>query len=156
MSLKNQITSQWNQLPQGQAHRLELTEGDKRLVCQFESIESIGCHAEELSLETPALASVEMDDLRKVSEKLSAQLSYLMEPIRPIEFDEECCTVQMRSNPPQKDETGTTYFELTVERGGKLTLRRWQKSKGSPRSALSMALTKEVLARVVGDFENAV
>ena len=58
-----------------------------------------------------------IDQLKDIANALSKQLSYLLESISPIEVDDEACIVQMRSNPPQKDDDGTRYYELVVARG---------------------------------------
>ena len=50
-----------------------------------------------------------------------------MEPIRPIELDADACVVQLRSNPPQQDDDGRSYYELLVRRGGEIALARYRK-----------------------------
>ena len=57
----------------------------------------------------------------------------------------------MRSNPPKKDEQGTSYYELLVRREG-LSLCRWNKQTGDVRVQLPANVTREVLLRLIGDF----
>jgi hypothetical protein len=106
-------------------------------------------------LHSEALASAGIDRLRAVSEDLSRRLTYLLEAISPIEVDAEQCVVQMRSNPPQRDEQGTSYYELLVRRSGELSLRRWTKTAGKVRQPLDAHVTREVFLRLVGDFSAA-
>ena len=73
-----------------------------------------------------------MDGLKPVAETLSRRLTYLLEPISPMEAMPQQCVVQLRSNPPQKDDNGTSYYELLVARGGRLSLCRWLKERGQP------------------------
>ncbi len=60
--------------------------------------------------------------LERISKSLSERLTYLMEPITPIELDAAECIVQLRSNPPQRDDDGRSYYELIVRRGGEISL----------------------------------
>ena len=50
-----------------------------------------------------------------------------MEPICPIEIDADACVVQLRSNPPHRDDDGRSYYELMVRRGGEIALSRYRK-----------------------------
>ena len=83
---------------------------------------------------------------------LAAKLTYLMEPISPIEIDAHGCLVQLRSNPPQRDDDGRSYYELLVRRGGEITLARYRKENGDARRPIAATVTREVLVRLVGDF----
>jgi hypothetical protein len=75
-----------------------------------------------------------------------------MEPIAPIELDAASCIVQLRSNPPQRDDDGRSYYELIVRRGGEIALVRYRKENGNARRQISATVTREVLLRLVGDF----
>jgi hypothetical protein len=76
-----------------------------------------------------------------------------MEPIAPIEIDEAACVMQLRSNPPQRDDDGRSYYELLVRRGGEITLARYRKENGAGgRRQIAANVTREVLLRLVGDF----
>ena len=90
--------------------------------------------------------------MRKVAEALSARLTYLLEPIQPIEVDPDHCVVQMRSNPPQRNENRTSYYELLVARGGQLSLCRYEKDTSSIRQCVPAQVTLEVFWRLLGDF----
>jgi hypothetical protein len=92
------------------------------------------------------------DQLKQVAENLSQRLTYLLEPISPIETDAQGCTVQMRSNPPQKDADRTSYYELLVSRSGTLSLCRWTREAKSVRQPVPAQVTREVLLRLADDF----
>ncbi len=79
--------------------QLDLEEGSQRLACNFTALDSLACALDQFELSTTALAGKTPDELKRLGEKLSAQLTYLLEPINPIEFDAEQCVVQLRSNP---------------------------------------------------------
>ena len=59
------------------------------------------------------------------------------------------------SNPPQRDDNGTQYYELLVRKGGELSLRRYQKQPGGVRHATAAHVTRQVFLRLVSDFSDA-
>lgn len=122
-----------------------------KLECTLASVDAIGCAFTELTLRADRLSGAAVDELKQVSETLSSRINYLLEPISPIEIDQEGATVQMRSNPPQKDDDGTKYYELLVRRSG-LTLCRYSRAVGQTRHSVPANVTREVLMRLAGDF----
>lgn len=123
--------------------------------CQLTEVDRLACSLVELTLATEALAGVSMDSLTAISEELSARLTYLLEPVAPIERDDERCVIQMRSKPPRLDDDGTRYFELVVERG-RLSLLRYHRGNQTARQRVPAEVTLEVLGRLVDDFEAVV
>ena len=97
-----------------------------------------------------------LDELKAISETLTGKLTYLLEPIGVVEADADRCSVQLRSNPPQKGEDGTSYYELMVRRGGDITLSRYSKKPGQLRQIVPAHVTREVLGRLADDFMAAV
>jgi hypothetical protein len=133
----------------------EIAEGGQRFSCELTQVDTLACAFTRSELICDALAGAGLDKLRQVSETLSKRLTYLLEPVKPIEVDADRCVVQMRSSPPQQSDNATTYYELLVERGGKLSLSRYQKPPGKPREVLPAHVTREVLLRLIGDFSAA-
>ena len=101
------------------------------------------------------MASATVDQLTDIAKTLSKRLGYLLESISPMEVDEGACVVQMRSNPPHKDDDGTRYYELVVARG-ELTLCRFARVSNQPRTVVAANVTREVFERLVEDFVAAV
>jgi hypothetical protein len=124
----------------------------QRLVCELVAVESLACAFTHLSLSSDVLADASPKRLKDLGELLSQRLSYLLEPISPIEVDAEQCVVQLRSNPPQQGDGASSYYELLVRRGGEISLRRYTKQKGQPREISPAHVTREVLLRLVSDF----
>jgi len=137
-------------------HRLDIGDGPRRITSELTTVDSLACEFTWLTLQTNALAGAATARLQDVARSLARRLTYLLEPISPVETDAEGCTVQLRSNPPQRGDDGTSYYELFVRRGGELDLRRWKKVPGGSRSPLPAAVTREVFLRLVGDFADAV
>ena len=125
---------------------------EQRLTCELVALESLACAFTHISVQSDALADATPQKLKDLGELLSKRLSYLLEPITPIEVDREQCVVQLRSNPPQQGDGASSYYELLVKKGGEISLRRYAKHKGQPRQVSPAHITREVLLRLVGDF----
>jgi hypothetical protein len=152
MTLPAQFEQELKNLGTGGAATLSLTADPQHLTCDIVERDSLAVSFNTLRLATSQLAQATVSDLERISKTLSSRLTYLMEAISPIETDAEACTVQLRSNPPQRDDDGRTYFELIVHRGGELSLVRYRKEAGSSRQQVPATVTREVLTRLVKDF----
>ncbi len=97
---------------------IRVDEGSRRLECHLTALEPLACAVLRLTLAADKLSNMNSAELQQVAQNLSGRLTYLLEPISPIETDAEGCVVQMRSNPPQKNEDRTSYYELLVARAG--------------------------------------
>ncbi len=136
--------------------RLVVSDGPRTMHCEIFQSDVMAVSIDELSLQTGELANARVDQLLAASRSLCDRLTYLLEPISPIETDADGCVVQMRSNPPQLDDNGRRYYELLMRRGGSVTLCRYEKQNGSPRIRVPATLTQEVVGRLVQDFDAAV
>ncbi len=136
----------------GQPLRVQLDVEQGQLVCELLRLDSIGCQLGGIRFQTDQLADASIERLKELGETLTGRLSYLMEPICPIEIDPEACVVQLRSNPPRKESDGTYYFELLVHRGGEVSLHRFHKSVGDVRNTVPADMTREALTRLATDL----
>jgi hypothetical protein len=155
MTLQAQFETELKNLGSGGAKALSLTADSQRLTCDVVEHDSLAVSFNSLRLATTQLAEATVERLERISKSLADRLTYLMEPISPIETDAQACTVQLRSNPPQRDDDGRMYFELIVRRGGELSLCRFRKEAGQARQPVPATVTREVLVRLVGDFAAA-
>ena len=152
MTLQAQLKQELEHLGTGGAKTLDVTADPLHLTCDLVARDSLGVSFNTLRLSTARLAQATVAELERISKALAGRLTYLMEPINPIETDAEACTVQLRSKPPQKDDNGRTYYELIVRRGGELSLCRFRKEAASAREQVPATVTREVLVRLAGDF----
>ena len=127
-----------------------------RVEADLLAVDAIGCSFQTLGLSTGKLADASLDELKAISETLTGKLTYLLEPIGVVESDADRCSIQLRSNPPQKGEDETSYYELMVRRGGDITLSRYSKKPGQLRQIVPAHVTREVLGRLAEDFIAAV
>jgi hypothetical protein len=159
MTLKDKLTKQLEQLSEiaalgaGPQH-VALEHDGRRLECDLEALDRLGCAVTRLSVSSPALAAASLDRLESIGQALAAKLTYLLEPIAVLETDADEQTVQMRSQPPQRHDKQSHYYELLVGRG-RLELHRYAKDSGQPRRCVAAHLTREVLQRLAGDLAHA-
>jgi hypothetical protein len=137
----------------GGATTLEIDAGHRRMRCDVTERNSLAVSFSHLCLTTRELANADAARLERLGKALAARLTYLMEPISPVEHDAAACVVQLRSNPPQRDDDGRSYFELLVRRGGEIALSRFRKENSGARQPIAATVTREVLLRLVKDFD---
>jgi hypothetical protein len=135
---------------------IELANDRGHLECHLVALDTLGCALTRLALHSDRVASMSTEELQEVASRLSSKLTYLLEPISPIETDAHGCVVQLRSNPPQKEADRTSYYELLVARDGWLSLARYSRAAGQKREVIPAHVTREVLLRLVCDFSAAV
>jgi hypothetical protein len=152
MNLQAQFGQELTNLGGGGAGTVTVHSGARRITCDTLERNPLAISFQRLQLTTSELAGASADDLQRISKSLADRLTYLMEPISPIELDAQECVVQMRSNPPQRDDDGRSYYELLVRRGGEISLVRYRKGNGAAREQIPATVTREVLLRLVGDF----
>lgn len=136
----------------GGSQSVSAADAGARLNADLVALDALALAFDHVTVTRDALAAAPIEQLKKLSEALSKKLTYLLEPISPIEVDADQCVVQLRSSPPQRDDNGTRYYELLVRRGGELSLRRFEKQPGNARQAVPAHVTREVFLRLVDDF----
>ncbi len=156
MTLREKIMSQLPGTIGKQHQRVSAVVGPRTVRCEIDACDQLAVAVYELVLETSELAGVEIAKLQAASKALCERVTYLLEPISPIETDMDGCTVQMRSTPPQQQGNGRFYYELFLRRGGSVALHRYEKQPGSIRQRVAATLTHEVLGRLVEDFDKTV
>ncbi|MBL8829561.1 MAG: hypothetical protein JNM18_21460 [Planctomycetaceae bacterium] len=154
MSIHQTVQTELNRLicPSTDPQQITAADGPHEFVCDLVGLDSLGCAFTRFELRHAKLTNATLEQLKKTAEQLSTRLTYLLEAIRPVEIDADACVVQLRSVPPHKSDTGTSYYELHVARGGRLTLVRYQATPGQSRVAIPAQVTREVLGRLVQDF----
>jgi hypothetical protein len=152
MTLQNQFEQELFKSGSGSPAMVAVHESPRQLSCDVVESNSLAVSFNQLRLATSELASADAAELERIGKALAGRLTYLMEPIAPIEIDASACVVQLRSSPPQRDDDGRSYYELTVRRGGEIGLTRYRKENGSARQQIAATVTREVLLRLAGDF----
>ncbi|MCA9078939.1 MAG: hypothetical protein KDA58_00210 [Planctomycetaceae bacterium] len=123
------------------------------------TIDLLGCAVSELELFVPTLQSAAFDVLKQWADALSQRITYLLEQIGPLEFDEAAGQVLIRSVSPDQLPDGAQYYEILLSQRGSGTflLKRYKSTKGqSGRTPVEMLLTREVILKLVDDLEATV
>lgn len=131
--------------PLGMTVRLELTH-----------VDSMSCAFSELALFIPQLQQAPFSTLEQWAGTLTQRLTYLLEPVGPLEFDPTGGQVLIRSTPPSQRPQGTQFYEilLTTSGNGAFSLRRYQSISGQPgRTPVDIQVTHEVLLHLVDDIQ---
>ncbi len=152
MTLQNQFEQELLNSGGGGPAMVAVQDSPRHLSCDVVERNSLAVSFNQLRLATDELASADAAKLERIGKELSSRLTYLMEPIAPIEIDAAAYVMQLRSCPPQRDDDGRSYYELTVRRGGEIALSRFRKENGNARQQIAATVTREVLLRLVGDF----
>ena len=156
MSLHDAFLTELQSIIGQKNQRVTVADGPRTVRCEVDQCEPLAVAVYELVLETSELAAVDIAKLQSASQALCQRVTYLLEPISPIETDVDRCIVQMRSSPPRQDDNGRYYYELLLRRGGSVALRRYEKHPGAVRTRVAATLTHEVLGRLVEDFDATV
>ena len=124
-------------------------------VCELGAIDKLACMVHEITIQSDRTEALTSEQLSSMSDDLASRLSYLLEPVSTIEFDQEATVLQMRSSPPSQNESegGKTcsYFEI-LARPREILMVRYQKQPGEPRQRASMTFTREVIGRIASDM----
>jgi hypothetical protein len=152
MSLQSEFQTLLNSQPTGTGQSVSVSCQGQTLACDLSAIDSLACSVTRLALSSPKLSQLSLIQLQTIAGQLASRLTYLLEPISPIEHDADSCSLQLRSMPPQKDDQGTSYYELLLRRDGELSLVRYNRVAGASRQVIPALLTRQVLVRLVGDL----
>ena len=117
------------------------------------AIETLGVSLSHLELDVPHLAGASQATLEQWGKDLCGRVTYLLEGLGPLEFDPQNDELLIRSVPPTRDAGATSYFEVMLNAAGNgaFTLARYRTEPGVSRTREDVALTREVLKRLVRD-----
>lgn len=127
-----------------------------QLTALVAAMDSLGCAVTEIEVFVPQLQSAAFDVLKQWAQHLSQQLTYLLEQLAPLEFDESGGQVLIRSTRPDQLPDGTQYYEIILSQhgAGNFLFRRYMATKGQPgRVPVDMILTRQVMLKLVDDLE---
>lgn len=139
--------------------RSTLTDGGLTLEIDFLAVDSLGCSFEQLTLAASAMNGAAFDALKTWARSLSRRITYLLEQIGPLEFDEQAGEVLIRSTPPDHLPDGAQYYEILLQsqQGGRFCLTRYRSVKGQPgRTQTPLTMTHEVLLKLADDLVDTI
>jgi hypothetical protein len=123
----------------------------------FTAVESLSCAFRELRVSADELKAAPLDALKAWADRLCERVTYLLEHIGPLELDAEAQAVLVRSTPPTKDASRTSFYEMLVKTPGVVNLRRYvREAPNGERQPIDLYVTNEVLLKLVRDIVEAI
>jgi hypothetical protein len=139
--------------------RSRVVDNGLTLEIDFLAVDTLGCSFEQLALTVPSLQGAAFDQLKTWADSLSRRITYLLEHIAPLEYDEPAGEVLIRSTPPSQLPDGTQFYEILLQSqsGGRFTLRRYKSIKGQAgRQPAALTMTHEVLLKLADDLVDTI
>lgn len=119
--------------------------------------ERLSCEVERLEVAPREPGRWSAGELRDRANRLCGKVTYLLEPLAPIEIDPLGARALVRSRSPRLKQDGLDYFELLATGDRKLSMRRFHyDADRRVRDAVPFALTNEQLECLVVDLADAV
>jgi hypothetical protein len=95
--------------------------------------------------------------LKEWGDRLARQVTYLMEPLKVLEVNDQAGEVQLRSQAPTPRADQRAYYELRLGRQGKLRMERFAFDETTrQRKPVPCQLTRETLERLADDIAGGV
>ncbi len=124
-----------------------------RLTLHLAALDTVGLAFSTLEYANTSRSELTSDALREWGDRLTKRITYLMEPLKVVEVDDQGGEVQVRSqNPtPRADERG--YYEMRLFRQGSLRMERMVfEAATRQRRPTNCQLTREVVERLADDI----
>ena len=152
-TLDDQLDAELARLAPAGGTALAAADNNVNVAADLTAVETLGVSLAILRLDVPHLAAAPQATLEQWGRELCARVGYLLEGLGPLEFDPRSSELLIRSVPPSRNANATSYFEvmLNAKGAGAFTLARYRAAPGRPRAREDVALTREVLKRLVRD-----
>jgi hypothetical protein len=119
-----------------------------------ERVETVGCVFAEVEATRDMPIAEDAATLEAHARRAAARVTGLLEPLRLVEIDRARHVALLRSDTPANKADAVSYYEVRFQGRNRVTLARYQATKGAPahRKSIPFALTHEALAKVVDDL----
>jgi hypothetical protein len=128
-------------------------EGAHTLTLDLETASPVGVSCRTLAFRAAREAPLPLDALRAWGDRVAARVTYLMEPLVPVEADALADELLLRSRQPGRRPGRRVYYEARLHAAGTLTLSRVQFDETTrQRQPLPCQFTLETLERLADDL----
>ena len=140
---------------------LEWKSGDVTLKAEIAAEDTIGLLLSGLTVEKDIQENQNpVAYLRAAAEAIEKKITYLMEPLKLVELDSTSNALQIRSEKPEIQDSGISYFECILKSGrwfgyrNSLLLRRYSQrpNQEKDRRVTPFPLTKKQFGRLIDDL----
>jgi len=155
MSLSQKIAAEVADLVQSSAPPRAITaeDGPHRIVVPLGLATPVGIDCQGFDFAVTDRATLPLDDLKAWGQRLSARITYLMEPLSVLEADPVHGEVVLRSQAPSLKNGRRSYYEVHLGQSGALRFDRVVFDDTTRlRRKVSCQFTNEVLERLVDDL----
>ena len=124
------------------------------LAVDLTAADSMSCSCREIRMRVTSLNNAGPDVLKKWAQDFCARVTYLMEPLGPLEIDVDARQALIRSKSPDKRDSATTFYEVLLQSqgAGVFTLRRYRRADAGPREQVDLRTTHELLEKLADDL----
>lgn len=156
MNLSQKIAAELEGLTAAPAN-VHASAGSHRLSVSVLRAGPIGVEADALEFVVQDQTNWSIDALRARADRLSARVTYLMEPLTVIEVDAQGGEVELRSQTPTSRQGRRFYYEVRIDRQGSLRFHRVSFDEATrKRARVPFRITTEVLQRLADDLVDLV
>lgn len=130
-------------------------QGLTRVTLELAAFAPFGVVFNELKFDTSQVPSSRK--LGDLADQLTRRITYLMEPLRVLEVDEDAGELEIRSSPPSQREQVRYYYELRLSCTGSLSLQRIAFDEiARLKKSVPCQLTREALERLIDDIVDVI
>jgi hypothetical protein len=124
-----------------------------RLTLHLSSLDSVGLAFSTLEYANTSRAELSSDALKEWGDRLTKRVTYLMEPLKVVEVDDQGGEVQVRSQNPTARSEERGYYEMRLFRQASLRMERIVFDAATrERRPTNCQLTREVVERLADDI----
>lgn len=124
-----------------------------RLTLNLTALDTVGLAFSSMEYANSSGTERTPDALKQWGDRLSKKITYLMEPLKVLEVNDQGGEVQMRSQSPTPRDLERAYYEMRLFRQGSLRMERFVYDESTrQRRQVPCQLTRETLERLADDI----
>jgi hypothetical protein len=128
-----------------------------RLTLNLTALDTVGLAFSTMEFARTSRTEWSSDALKAWGDRLSKRVTYLMEPLKVLEVNDQEGEVQMRSQSPTPRDDLRSYYEMRLFRQGTLRMERFVFDETTrQRRQVPCQLTRETLERLADDIAASV
>ena len=104
---------------------LHFADGEEHVHLAVSDVDRLACGLRVLVCQSREPRQWSMDKVRSVGDSIVAQLTYLLEPLRIVESDQDEGVAQIRSEHPHEQQGERQYYEVLVRSRAEISLSRY-------------------------------
>jgi len=136
---------------------VSIEDSPSRVTLNLTALDTVGLAFSTMEFATANRTEWSAAALKEWGERLAKRVTYLMEPLKVLEVNDQGGEVQMRSQNPTPRADQRAYYEMRLFRQGKLQMERFAFDDTTrQRRQVPCQLTRETLERLADDIAGSV